>query len=178
MKQTYIQVSILAFLLIPTLILSKINDALFYDKPDKCTQIQQAPLLSSTITAEIAIGELIDKITILEIKLENINDPEKLKNVKRELESLRVTYNFHIMQSDKLKQLKEKLKYINKKLWNIEDAIRAKEAKKQFDNEFIELARSVYFTNDERCRIKREINELAGSNIMEEKSYTDYVQYS
>lgn len=126
------------------------------------------------ITAEISLGELIDKITILQIKCENIQDPEKLRNIYNELESLNATYNEYCAQSEDLTTLTSDLLCINKKLWEIEDAIREKERNQTFDREFIKLARSVYYSNDERCRIKRKINELLGSRLLEEKSYTDY----
>ena len=105
------------------------------------------------------MGELVDKITILQIKSENIKDPEKLKNIRTELETLLKTLEENVPASEKLEALKEKLLEINKQLWDIEDAIRDKERDKCFDKEFIEIARSVYYTNDERCRVKRKIND-------------------
>lgn len=134
--------------------------------------------LPASISAEIAYGELVDKITILEIKTERISDKAKLENVWKELTTLQAIYT-QLTQSKpthvvKLSSLKKELRTINETLWNIEDTIRTKEAKKSFDTEFIELARSVYRTNDKRCAIKREINELLGSPLIEEKSYEDY----
>lgn len=130
------------------------------------------------ISTEISCGELIDKITILQIKKKNFQDQKKAQNIQNELDNLTNTYEKHIRTSDQLEKLTTYLLEINKKLWNIEDDIRDKERYQKFDQEFIELARAVYFTNDERCKIKREINDLLGSQIIEEKSYTDYQQVS
>ena len=126
------------------------------------------------ILAEISAGELIDKITILEIKKNKISDENKLKEIDKELSSLNHTMNKSILEKSKILTFKDQLKEINQKLWDIEDKIRDKERSKNFDKEFIELARNVYFTNDERSRIKRNINETFGSKIIEEKSYADY----
>ena len=126
------------------------------------------------ITAEISAGELIDKITILTIKKENIKDPEKLKNVKAELESLTETKEDLIPPSEEINELQDELLEINKKLWDIEDDIREKENYKDFDQEFVDLARSVYITNDERSIVKRKINIVTGSRLVEEKSYAAY----
>jgi len=119
-----------------------------------------------------SVGELIDKITILEIKKENITDNVKQKNVRVELKLLK----------DKLKSLDIpdllehtlSLYYVNKSLWAIEDQLRNKEKHKQFDDEFVQLARSVYYTNDERAQLKKQINILVGSTLIEEKQYDDY----
>jgi hypothetical protein len=124
-----------------------------------------------TVTAEISYGELIDKITILTIKSQRITDKEKLKNVRTELASLQDTCNHFIGSRDDIAQLQKLLQHINEALWDIEDAIRVKERNKEFDNEFIEIARSVYVTNDRRCTIKKQIDALLGSHITEEKSY-------
>jgi len=129
---------------------------------------------SDKVTTEIAVGELVDKITILQIKSENITNPEKLKNICTELETLRKTLEENVPASEELDKLTEKLLDINKQLWDIEDAIRDKERERCFDQEFIEIARSVYYTNDERCKVKRAINDLTGSRLMEEKSYAAY----
>jgi len=126
------------------------------------------------VTAEISVGELIDKITILMIKAENITNPAKLVNIHTELESLIKTRNKLVPQTVELKNLTNHLLEINKKLWVIEDDIRDKERHKCFDQEFIELARSVYYTNDERCKVKRAINDMLGSRLVEEKSYAAY----
>ena len=122
----------------------------------------------------ISWGELFDKITILQIKLENLQDKNALKNVKIEYDELFKIYNNNFLEDENAKRLLAELKTINKRLWNIEDDIRDKERHKTFDKEFIELARSVYITNDERSRIKRKINETFGSQLIEEKSYSDY----
>ena len=122
----------------------------------------------------ISWGELFDKITILQIKLDNIQDKNALKNIKIEYDELFKIYNNIFLEDAKAKRLLADLKNINKKLWNIEDNIREKERHKTFYKKFIELARSVYITNDERSRIKRNINETFGSQLIEEKSYFDY----
>ena len=122
----------------------------------------------------ISWGELFDKITILQIKLENLKDKNGLKNVEIEYEKLNSIYNEVFFENTKANQLIIDLKLINERLWNIEDLIRDKERNKVFDKEFIELARKVYITNDKRSRIKRDINETFGSELVEEKSYADY----
>ena len=123
------------------------------------------------INAPISIGELIDKITILEIKKIKLQN-SKLENVLKELSFLRKLMEKHQIEitDDLFTQLKE----INLTLWNIEDQIRIKEKNKEFDNIFIELARSVYFKNDKRAEIKKRINQLSNSEITEEKSYAEY----
>ena len=122
----------------------------------------------------ISWGELLDKITILQIKLENLTAQNALNNVARELKQLQSICSQSCPKTIKPKQLELELKKINQKLWDIEDKIRDKERNKSFDDEFIQLARSVYITNDERSRIKRRINETFGSDLIEEKSYADY----
>ena len=122
----------------------------------------------------VSPGELIDKITILEIKGEFIKDSNKLKNVKLEYKLLINILEDKITGSSNLKMLRQQLKEINMELWHIEDEIRELEKNKLFNTEFITLARSVYFTNDKRSKIKKKINELLNSDIMEEKSYSDY----
>ena len=125
----------------------------------------------STILAPISIGELIDKITILEIKQIYMNGI-KLKNINKELKLLK-----NILQDKNLEiniDLIKNLKKINKKLWEIEDDIRVKESKQEFDKEFIKLARSVYIENDKRASIKKEINQKYNSDLVEEKSYKNY----
>ena len=126
------------------------------------------------IKVELSPGELIDKITILEIKLERITEMAKVTNIRTELSLLTKVFSTKIKVSNKLNNLTLKLKSINEKLWVIEDQIRECERKKDFGQNFIDLARSVYFTNDERSATKREINQLLGSNIVEEKSYSEY----
>ena len=123
------------------------------------------------ILAEISAGELIDKITILEIKKEKISNKEKLVEVRKELSSLNETLKKSINDESKIINFKNDLKKINLKLWDIEDGKRSAEKKSQFDEKFIELARSVYKFNDERAKIKLAINNALGSNIKEVKSY-------
>ena len=123
------------------------------------------------ILAEISAGELIDKITILEIKKEKISNKEKLVEVNKELISLNETLKKSINDESKILSFKNDLKNINLKLWDIEDGKRLAEKNSQFDEKFIELARSVYKFNDERAKIKLAINNALGSNIKEVKSY-------
>ena len=123
------------------------------------------------ILAEISAGELIDKITILEIKKEKISNKEKLIEVNKELISLNETLKKSINNESKILSFKNDLKNINLKLWNIEDGKRFAEKNHKFDEKFIELARSVYKFNDERAKIKLAINNALGSNIKEVKSY-------
>ncbi|MEK9638934.1 MAG: DUF6165 family protein, partial [Pelagibacteraceae bacterium] len=122
------------------------------------------------ILAEISAGELIDKITILEIKKIKISDAEKLKDINKELDSLNQTFKQFIPDPSSIQQLIDKLKSINLKLWDIENGKRQAEKDQNFGKEFIELARSVYKSNDERAKIKLEINNTLGSNIKEVKS--------
>ena len=123
------------------------------------------------ILAEISAGELIDKITILEIKKEKISNKEKLVEVNKELISLNETLKKSINDENKILSFKNDLKNINLKLWDIEDGKRSAEKNNKFDEKFIELARSVYKFNDERAKIKLAINNALGSNIKEVKSY-------
>ena len=123
------------------------------------------------ILAEISAGELIDKITILEIKKEKISNKEKLVEVNKELISLNKTLKKSISNESKISSFKNDLKNINLKLWDIEDGKRSAEKNNKFDEKFIELARSVYKFNDERAKIKLAINNALGSNIKEVKSY-------
>ena len=126
------------------------------------------------VNLEISIGEFFDKITILEIKKERISDAEKLVNINNELDALNnLLGNLPFFRSDVEKEVAE-LKKINEELWVIEDDIRDKESQKTFDQGFIELARSVYFTNDRRSDVKRDINIKLGSDFVEEKSYEEY----
>ncbi|MBO6480695.1 MAG: hypothetical protein HVK30_03050 [Pelagibacteraceae bacterium] len=123
------------------------------------------------IYAEISAGELVDKITILKIKKEKITNKEKLIEIKKELDSLTNTFHKSIKKNINLETLTKELKNINLKLWDIEDKKRELEKKQEFGKEFIELARNVYKSNDERAKIKLKINEALGSNIKEVKSY-------
>lgn len=124
---------------------------------------------------EVSIGEFLDKISILELKLLNIIDKSKLINIKREFYYLN-PFCTELLDThgDELKSLYLKLSRINGDLWVIEDKLRELEAEKQFDDEFIELARSVYFTNDKRAEVKKDINLMTGSDLIEEKSYKEY----
>ncbi len=128
----------------------------------------------STISIPISHGELIDKITILEIKSERIADAAKLANVRVELDLLNATWAADAASATDIGAERSGLRTVNEALWDIEDRIRVKEKAKAFDAEFIELARSVYVTNDERAALKRAINEKLGSTLVEEKSYEDY----
>ena len=125
------------------------------------------------INTPVSLGELVDKISILHIKNKNIKDYEKLLLVKEELSLLQQTLNDHV-NSDQIKPFLDSLIDINSKLWVIEDDIRDCERDKKFDQKFIDLARSVYFTNDKRSEIKLEINKKFGSKIVEVKSYEKY----
>lgn len=122
----------------------------------------------------VSWGELFDKVTILQIKLANLKAKSALKNVKKEHDQLCTIFDHNFSENANAKQLMTDLKLVNQKLWDIEDRIRDKERSKTFDEDFIELARRVYFTNDDRSRIKRNINETFGSELIEEKSYADY----
>jgi len=128
----------------------------------------------STISAPVSYGELIDKVTILEIKSERIADAAKLANVRAELDLLNATWSAHAASQGDIAAERARLKAVNEALWDIEDRIRMKEKAKAFDAEFVELARSVYIRNDERAAVKRAINETLGSTLVEEKSYQDY----
>ena len=125
------------------------------------------------INTPISLGELVDKISILIIKEKNITDETKLDHVKKELDFLQKTL-INYVQQEEIKNYLENLININSKLWNIEDDIRESERKKLFDQTFIDLARSVYFTNDERAKVKNEINKNFGSELVEVKSYEEY----
>ena len=125
------------------------------------------------INTPISLGELVDKISILIIKQKNITDETKLDHVKKELDFLQKTLMNYIQQEE-INDYLENLININSKLWNIEDDIRECERKKLFDQTFIDLARSVYFTNDERAKVKNDINKTFGSELVEVKSYEEY----
>jgi len=130
--------------------------------------------ITKKIYSEISVGELFDKISILEIKKNKIKDKSKVKIVLKELISLQETVSENIEKSKSLTKLYKKLKSVNLKLWKIENDIRDYERKSNFNEKFIELARAVYFTNDERSRVKNKINSLTKSNISEVKSYRKY----
>ena len=126
------------------------------------------------IIVEVSVGELLDKISILEIKQEKIKDPDKLKFIKTEYSILREQLDNKVKSTDEVNKLYKSLKEINSKLWVIEDDKRLCEKEKRFDERFIKLSRDVHFLNDERAKIKFEINTLTDSNIKEIKEYTDY----
>jgi len=128
----------------------------------------------SLIQTPVSYGELIDKITILQIKLQQIKDAAKLANVRNELELLEATWKNDRASGTDIADETSRLLAVNQRLWKIEDDIRMKERAQAFDDEFIQLARSVYIENDERAAIKREINTKLGSTLVEEKSYQDY----
>ena len=130
--------------------------------------------LVSAPTIQVSWGELIDKITILEIKKKRLKSQESVTNVQNELAELMNIVHYTLTKRQDLVDLKQQLKSVNENLWEIEDKIRAKEAAKSFDQEFIELARSVYVNNDKRGDLKRRINVLLGSKFGEEKQYTPY----
>jgi len=129
---------------------------------------------SKKILTEISAGELLDKISILEIKLDKIKDKESLIEINKEYESLNKTKNSNLNLTKGLENLISQLKEINIKLWSIEDEKRTCEKNKDFGKKFIELARNVYINNDKRAKIKSEINKLLGSNIKEIKKYVNY----
>ncbi len=128
----------------------------------------------SLISVPVSYGELLDKIAILQIKSERMSDPAKLANVRQELGALETSWMEHPASGQDVMTLRGQLKAVNERLWVIEDDIRICEKKQDFGAEFIRLARAVYFENDERARIKREINLALGSQLVEEKSYQDY----
>lgn len=126
------------------------------------------------IEVPVSPGEVLDKITILEIKSERISDPGKLANVQRELKLLGASWRRSVVEDETVRRIHAELKTINEALWEIEDDIRDKERAREFDQVFIDLARSVYVTNDQRANAKKELNIYLGSEIVEEKSYQDY----
>lgn len=126
------------------------------------------------ILTPIAPGELLDKLTILEIKLERIVDAEKLANVRVEFDALSAVADAHVPERDDITALHAALKAVNEELWVIEDDIRDCERAKDFGDTFVRLARAVYVTNDKRAALKKEINVALGSSLVEEKSYSAY----
>ena len=129
---------------------------------------------STKILTEISAGELLDKISILEIKLVKINDKESLLEINKEYNSLKETQNSNIKLTKNLENLIKELKEVNLKLWDIEDNKRTCEKNKDFGKVFVDLSRNVYLNNDKRAKIKSEINKLLGSNIKEVKQYVNY----
>ncbi|RBW48116.1 DUF6165 family protein [Marinobacter sp. F3R11] len=130
--------------------------------------------MADVIKVPVSFGEVLDKITILEIKSERIKDEVKLQNVRLELDELSATWNEAVKDQNAISELRKQLKAVNEELWVIEDDIRDEEAAQNFGQKFIELARAVYVTNDKRAAIKKEINLALGSRFVEEKSYQDY----
>lgn len=128
----------------------------------------------SLITVPVSYGEVVDKITILEIKSERIADADKVRNVRNELQMLESIWADATQGKADISDARARLKAVNEELWDIEDRIRVYESRKAFGDEFIELARAVYVTNDKRADIKKEINLALGSELVEEKSYEDY----
>jgi len=126
------------------------------------------------LRVEVSVGEFLDKLSILEIKSDRIADSAKLVNVRKELALLRETWAASAYSQTDISTQRAALRRVNEVLWEIEDEIRRKEAARQFDDEFIALARSVYQQNDLRAAVKKEINTLLGSDLTEEKSYVDY----
>jgi len=129
---------------------------------------------SKKIISEISVGELFDKMSILEIKLEKIKNDESRKEIDREYQMLKELQKSKIEMTDKIETLFKDIKKVNSNLWNIEDKLRICEKNKDFSQDFIELARSVYFNNDKRSKIKSEINKISGSDIKEIKQYVNY----
>ena len=128
----------------------------------------------SEILVPVSFGELLDKIAILQIKSERMSDAAKLANVRNELNALETTWAAHPAAAQDIAGLRADLRAVNERLWVIEDDIRVKEKAQAFDDEFIHLARAVYFENDTRARVKKDINLALGSAYVEEKSYQDY----
>ena len=128
----------------------------------------------SEILVPVSFGELLDKIAILQIKSERMTDAAKLANVRNELSALETTWAAHPAAAQDIDALRADLKAVNERLWVIEDDIRLKEKAQAFDDEFVRLARAVYFENDTRAKVKKDINLALGSAYVEEKSYQDY----
>lgn len=122
----------------------------------------------------VSVGEVVDKVTILEIKSDRISDEAKLKNIRAELEQIRPLVSGGVFASAEVTALFDGLRMVNSELWDIEDDIRAEEAAGRFGERFIELARAIYVTNDRRAELKKKINLATGSDLVEEKSYEDY----
>ena len=128
-------------------------------------------MLTRTIKVALSVGELVDKLTILRIKEQRIADPRKLENIQHEHGLLRAHFDAEIDHTPELEYLAARLMETNETLWDLEEAIRDKECKGTFDEEFIQIARGVYMQNDLRAELKRQINALTGSSIVEEKSF-------
>jgi len=155
-----------------------LRTATFKPRQRASSKLKPPPRNHSTMTAEILVpvsfGELLDKISILQIKSERISDEAKLANIRTELSALEKTWMAHPAGVKDIARLRAELKAVNERLWDIEDNIRLQDKAQAFDDHFVELARSVYQQNDERARIKKDINLALGSLYVEEKSYKDY----
>jgi hypothetical protein len=136
--------------------------------------LHRSGLAVTAIFAPISVGEALDRLTILWVKRDQISDSGKLQNIHREILQLETAIFRNLVRTDAVNDLVSRLSGINTQLWHIEDEIRRCEGRKDFGPTFIQLARSIYRTNDERAAIKRQINELTGSALIEEKSYTSY----
>ena len=126
------------------------------------------------ITVPVSVGEVVDKVTILEIKSDRISDTDKLRNIATELDALRPLVSGGVFDAEEVVALTDALRAVNGELWDIEDDIRAEEAADRFGDRFIELARAVYVTNDRRAELKKKINLATGAELVEGKSYEDY----
>ena len=126
------------------------------------------------LNVPVSVGEVVDKVTILEIKSDRISDEAKLRNIRAELDQLRPMVSGGVFDSAEVTALFDGLRAVNGELWDIEDTIRAEEAAGRFGDRFVELARAVYVTNDRRAELKKKINLATGSDLVEEKSYEDY----
>jgi hypothetical protein len=126
------------------------------------------------LNVPVSVGEVVDKVTILEIKSDRISDEAKLRNIRTELDQLRPMVSGGVFDSAEVTALFDGLRAVNGELWDIEDNIRAEEAAGRFGDRFVELARAVYVTNDRRAELKKKINLATGSDLVEEKSYEDY----
>ena len=126
------------------------------------------------LSVPVSVGEVVDKVTILEIKSDRISDTDKLRNIATELDALRPLVSGGVFDAEEVVALTDALRAVNGELWDIEDDIRAEEAAGRFGERFIELARAVYVTNDRRAELKKKINLATGSELVEEKSYEDY----
>ena len=129
---------------------------------------------SKKILAEISVGELLDKVSILEIKLDKVKNEDSRKEINKEYKILKELLKSKVEMTDKMKLLFKDIKNVNQNLWNIEDKLRICEKNKDFGQSFVELARNVYFNNDKRSKIKKEINKISGSDIKEIKQYVNY----
>ncbi len=162
--------SAIAVLFIHTTIAGSVVKATLFS-----TRAMPKQLSTDLIKVPLSVGDLVDKITILEIKIQRISgDPQKMDHVLYEWHQLITTLEKNVAITPALEQLKLELFHTNEKLWDIEDATRIKESKKEFDTKFIELARNVYYTNDHRSALRRKINQLTGSVIVDEKQYARY----